>query len=323
MRTRALAIAALLAAAPCAASEPVRGPDSPTEAPVLLRLSPDGEYLGAIRADGSAAEILVAPLQPALRAGSTTPLTIGGLFSVPGGDGARVIAGASRRHALLMAAPALPPAWCQGVIGLVANAAECALQATPVQSPQPALSRQGAAVGWQAGALELALAGSSLTGWSAGPIATLPAAVLSGWDGPSLLAPMGLVDTRDTAVAGLWRIAPWGGVSLGATLGETRWQVLPGTAPLALEQAAVQLGLVYGPFSGGITGRALRPAQGADGSWTGLDIGFAWRTPWRGELSVGAQNLIGRGNPALPAPAAPVLDEATARTPYVRYTQDL
>jgi hypothetical protein len=323
MRTRALTIVALLAAAPCAASEPVRAPVAATEAPVLLRLSPDGEYLGAIRADGNGAEILVAPLQPALRAGAMAPLTIGGLFAVPAGDGPRVIASASRRQSLLMAAPALPPAWCQGVIGLVAHATECALQATPVQSPQPALSRQSAGIGWQAGVLELALAGSSLSGWSAGPIATLPAAVLAGWDGPSLLAPMGLVDTRDASVAGLWRIAPWGGVTLGATVGETQWQVLPGTAPLALDQAAVQLGLVYGPFSGGITGRALRPTQGLDGTWTGLDIGFAWRTPWRGELSVGAQNLIGRGNGALPAPAAPVLDEATARTPYVRYTQDL
>jgi hypothetical protein len=323
MRIRTLAIAALLAAAPCAASDAVRAPVEPSEAPVLLRLSPDGDFVGAIRGEGSGAEILVAPLQPALRSGTMAPLTIGGLFAVPGGDGPRVMAGASRRQALLMAAPSLPPAWCQGVIGLVAHATECALQANPVPAVQPVLDRRNAGIGWRSGALEWSLAGGTLSGWSSGPITTLPAAVLGGWEGPSLLAPMGLLDTRDASVAGLWRIAPWGGVTVGATVGETQWQVLPGTAPLALDQAAVQLGLVYGPFSGGITGRTLRPTQGVDGTWTGLDIGFAWRTPWRGELSIGAQNLIGRSSGTLPTPAAPVLDEATARTPYVRYTQDL
>jgi hypothetical protein len=323
MRTCAPAIAALLVATALAVGGPARASEPPAEAPVLLRLSPDGDYLGAIRSEGAGAEILVAPLQPAVRPAGTSPLTIGGLFAVAGGDGPRVMAAASRRQALLLAAPTLPPAWCQGVIGLVAHAAECALQTAPALGLQPLLTHQAAALGWNAGGFELALAVGTQSGWSAGPMAALPAAPTAPWEGPSLLAPLGLIDTQDVSLTGLWRLAPWGGVTLGASVGETRWQVLPGTAPLSLDQAALQLGLAYGPFSGGITGRTLRPASGADVGWTGLDIGFAWRTPWRGELSIGAQNLIGRGTGSLPAPAAPVLDEATARTPYVRYTQDL
>lgn len=323
MRPTVLAIASLLAAAPLAAQDAVREAAPAPEAPVVLRLSADGDYLGAVRGEGAGAEILVAPLQPALRSSASAPLTIGGLFSVPAGDGPRVVASASRRQAMLMAAPTLPPAWCQGMVGLVAHAAECALQASPALAPLPALTQHSAGLGWASNRFELALATGATSGWSAGPVAPWTMAAPSAWDGPALLSPIGLVDTRDISLSGLWRLAPWGGLTLSGTVGETRWQVLPGTAPLDLDQAAVQLGLAYGAFSGGITGRAVRAPGAAEPLWSGLDIGFAWRTPWRGELSIGAQNVTGRAASPLQGPAAPVLDEATARTPYVRYTQDL
>jgi hypothetical protein len=323
MRTLVLAIASLLAAAPLAAQDAVRDRGDAQDGPVLLRLSAGGDYLGAVRGEGDGAEILIAPLQPALRGAGSAPLTIGGLFSVPAGDGPRVVASANRRQAMLMAVPALPPAWCQGMIGLVSHATECALQASPVQAPLPALAQRSTALGWAANGFELALAAGTARGWSAGPVAPWTGAVPATWEGPALLSPMGLVDTRDASLSGLWRFAPWGGLTLSATVGETRWQVLPGTAPLDLDQAAVQLGLAYGAFSGGITGRAVRTPGVAEPLWSGLDIGFAWRTPWRGELSIGAQNVTGRAGGPLQGPVAPVLDEATARTPYVRYTQDL
>ena len=323
MRPVAVALSALLAAAPVLAPGTVRADAG--AAPVVLRLSPDGDWLASAREGAGPAEILVAPLHPVPVGPAPQSLTIGGLFAMPGGDGPRVVAGASRRQSVPLVAPALPPSWCQGVIGLVAHAAECALVAAPGLAPQPALSRQSLGVGWSSGPLDIALATSRQSGWSAGTYGVLGATGSASMaETPGLLFPLGLGESRDLAVSGLWRLAPWGGLTLGATVGESQWQLAPGSAPLALDQAAVQIGLSYGAFSGGITGRAVRQPNGVEPVWSGLDIGFAWRTPWRGELSIGAQNLIGRGSPgALPAPAAPALDEATARTPYVRYTQDL
>ena len=53
--------------------------------------------------------------------------------------------------------------------------------------------------------------------------------------------------------------------------------------------------------------------------WTALDLGVSWRTPWRGEISVGAQNLW-----SAPLDAAPRdVDPSQARTPYIQYRQDL
>ena len=85
-----------------------------------------------------------------------------------------------------------------------------------------------------------------------------------------------------------------------------------------------QFGLRYGRFSGGITGRVVRPSTpNALGEFSGIDIGVAWRTPWQGEFALGARNVLSRGGETLlPDPDAS-LEEATARTPYVRYKQDL
>jgi hypothetical protein len=321
MRRTALFASLLLFAAIASAEDGARvAPGSESQAPVVLRLSADGEWLGVSRSDaGDAPVIMVAPLQPSLRQPYPAALTIGGLFAFPGGDGPRAVASASRQQTLPLALTALPPAWCQGVVGMVANAADCAPQALPGLAPQPTLTREQASIGWAGPKADLTLGLGHQQGWAAGG---------SGWllatpGTATLLAPTGRIDGHDLSLSGLWRVAPWGGLTLSASVGETNWQVLPGTAPLALDQAALQLGVVRGAFSGGITGRVIRPGDTDDTLWSGLDIGISWRTPWRGELAIGAQNLIGRGGDALPAPTSPALDEATARTPYVRYTQDL
>ena len=60
---------------------------------------------------------------------------------------------------------------------------------------------------------------------------------------------------------------------------------------------------------------------GESGKWEGLGVGMTWRTPWRGQLSVGADNLVTRGkNPFAPADAD---GETEGTVPYVRYEQDL
>jgi hypothetical protein len=55
--------------------------------------------------------------------------------------------------------------------------------------------------------------------------------------------------------------------------------------------------------------------------WEGLSLGLSWRTPWSGQVSVGADNLVTRGkNPF--SPRTNEGDEEGA-VPYVRYEQDL
>ena len=52
----------------------------------------------------------------------------------------------------------------------------------------------------------------------------------------------------------------------------------------------------------------------------GLGLGLTWRTPWSGQLTVGAENVVTRGkNPF--SPNSENSDEGTV--PYVRYEQDL
>ena len=68
---------------------------------------------------------------------------------------------------------------------------------------------------------------------------------------------------------------------------------------------------VYGPANDAESERMIHSA---------IDLGVTWRLPWRGELSVGAQNVWSSGN-APNSPTGPEPDQS--RTPYVQYHQDL
>jgi hypothetical protein len=93
-----------------------------------------------------------------------------------------------------------------------------------------------------------------------------------------------------------------------------------------LDQTALSFGVDHGPLSGRLTGRTMQPEAGIPGSlytdrrWNSIDLGVTWRLPWRGSLSVGAQNLWSSGAPAN-TPVGPEPDQS--RTPYVQYHQDL
>jgi hypothetical protein len=85
------------------------------------------------------------------------------------------------------------------------------------------------------------------------------------------------------------------------------------------DSKSLTVGGGYGPFSANIIGRVV-DAPGKPGKWEGLGLGLTWRTPWSGQLTVGAENVITRGkNPF--APRNESNDEGTV--PYVRYQQDL
>ncbi|TCV95719.1 hypothetical protein EC912_10263 [Luteibacter rhizovicinus] len=116
------------------------------------------------------------------------------------------------------------------------------------------------------------------------------------------------------------------GIDLGASVGRIR--LLPGNllGVGSIDQKALSFGVERGPVSGSITGRTMQPEAAAinglnsDRRWSSIDLGVTWHLPWRGALSVGAQNVWSSGNAPTPA-AGPEPDQG--RTPYVQYHQDL
>ncbi|TAL85028.1 MAG: hypothetical protein EPN74_09500 [Rhodanobacter sp.] len=116
------------------------------------------------------------------------------------------------------------------------------------------------------------------------------------------------------------------GIDLGASVG--RIHLLPGNllGINTLDQRVLSFGVDHGPLSGTLVGRTIQPQAGIPGAynldqrWSSIDLGVTWRLPWRGELSVGAQNLWSSGTSAN-TPAGPEPDQS--RTPYVQYHQDL
>jgi len=81
---------------------------------------------------------------------------------------------------------------------------------------------------------------------------------------------------------------------------------------------SLSLGGGYGAFSANVIGRVIEtPGQPR---FEGLGLGVTWRTPWSGQLTVGAENVVTRGrNPFSPNGAT----NEEGAVPYVRYEQDL
>ena len=151
---------------------------------------------------------------------------------------------------------------------------------------------------------------------------------------PTLIIPgLELADVQNSSVSALGRLRLNDAhtLDLGATLSRIQLSIPGNNTPLtSLNQAALSVGVEYGSFTGMLTGRMLGPADSfginsnTGSRWTGLDVGFSWRTPWRGMFSVGAQNLWSSGSvPYLAEPSAREIDANQARVPYVQYHQDL
>ena len=121
---------------------------------------------------------------------------------------------------------------------------------------------------------------------------------------------------------GRWRFDENTALDIGASYGHGNvvqfGSALPG---IALDQLSLSLGLDAGSLRGAIVGHVLHSDDPVlvGKKWTALDLGVSWRTPWRGEISVGAQNLWSAPLDAAPRDA----DPSQARTPYIQYRQDL
>ena len=194
-----------------------------------------------------------------------------------------------------------------GVVGNIGNlASHCMLAtlgddddtASQRVSASAVLSRPGGKLGLSAG-----------TGRD-----TLPAWLSSGRG-------TGRVEQNDLAVFGQKNIGREGFVSIGGAVAKAT--LVPASDLPALadrwNSRSLSVGGGYGPFSANIVGRVI-DVPGQPGKFEGLGLGLTWRTPWSGQLTVGAENVITRGkNPfSLTNENA---DEGTV--PYVRYEQDL
>ncbi|TDB28829.1 hypothetical protein ATCM_14950 [Stenotrophomonas sp. ATCM1_4] len=129
------------------------------------------------------------------------------------------------------------------------------------------------------------------------------------------------VEQNDLTVFGQKNIGREGFVSIGGTLAKARLVPLSDASPAIVDQwdsKSLSVGGGYGAFSANVIGRVV-DAPGSS-KWEGLGLGITWRTPWSGQLTVGAENVITRGkNPFSPRNES----NDDGAIPYVRYEQDL
>lgn len=139
----------------------------------------------------------------------------------------------------------------------------------------------------------------------------------------SALAGSNRIEQHDLQVFGQKAIGTEAYVSIAGTYARARLIPLAEATPGLAERwdsKSLSVGGGYGPFSANIIGRVVDMRDQPGDKWEGLGLGLTWRTPWSGQLTVGAENIITRGrNPF--APSNGEADEGTV--PYVRYEQGL
>lgn len=131
----------------------------------------------------------------------------------------------------------------------------------------------------------------------------------------------GRVDVNDLTVFAQKNLSRQGFVSIAGTMARARL-VSPSEAPALADRwssKSLSVGGGFGSFGANIIGHVVEtPGQPR---FEGLGLGLTWRTPWSGQLSVGADNVITRGkNPFTPATDG---GDGEGTVPYVRYQQDL
>ena len=142
---------------------------------------------------------------------------------------------------------------------------------------------------------------------------TLPA-----WLSPTQQA--GKVESSDFSLLAEKNIGRESFVSVGGTVARARL-VPAADLPRQADQwntRSLSIGGGYGSFGANIVGRVVN-VPGESNVWKGLGLGLTWRTPWSGQLSVGADNVVTRGK----NPFSTTTQDDEGTVPYVRYQQDL
>lgn len=142
---------------------------------------------------------------------------------------------------------------------------------------------------------------------------------------PAWLSPsnkVGKLDQNSLTLYGQKNIGREATVSIGGTLARARLipaDDIPSEVADRWTTKTFTVGAGVGNFGANIIGRVV-DTPGLPGQWSGLGLGLTWRTPWSGQLTVGAENIVTRGkNPFAPSNA----DKDEGTVPYVRYEQDL
>jgi hypothetical protein len=133
------------------------------------------------------------------------------------------------------------------------------------------------------------------------------------------------VDVNDLTVFARKSLPREGFVSIAGTVAKAR--LVPyldaqasGLLPDRFTTRSLTLAGGIGTFGANIVGHVTdTPGQAR---WEGIGIGLTWRTPWSGQLSVGADNVVTRGkNPFSLGNDDGQADDGAV--PYIRYEQDL
>ena len=145
---------------------------------------------------------------------------------------------------------------------------------------------------------------------------------LPAWLTPGAAGTAGQVDGNDLTVFAQRNISDQGYVSIAGTVAKAR--LIPyAQAPAGMadrwDSRSLEVGGGYGNFGASIIGQVTdTPGQGRFDS---VGLGLTWRTPWSGQLTVGAENVVTRGRNPFSPRGENGEDEGTV--PYVRYEQDL
>ncbi|MBP6439545.1 MAG: hypothetical protein KA280_08765, partial [Thermomonas sp.] len=130
----------------------------------------------------------------------------------------------------------------------------------------------------------------------------------------------GKVESSDFSLLAEKNIGREAFVSVGGTVARARL-VPAADVPQLVDQwntRSLSIGGGFGAFGANIVGRVVN-VPGESNVWKGLGLGLTWRTPWSGQLTLGADNVVTRGKN--PFSTANQDDQGTI--PYVRYKQDL
>jgi hypothetical protein len=143
----------------------------------------------------------------------------------------------------------------------------------------------------------------------------------------SLLGPgAAMLDQHNASLVGQIGIGSQGWIRVGGTVARVRLipaSQLPDSFPAEWNTSSLTLGAGGRRIGGEITGQVIE-IPGQNQRFSTLGAGVTWRTPWRGRLSVGAENLLTRGKNPFGLPDSHDSDEEDeGRVPYVRYQQDL
>ena len=128
------------------------------------------------------------------------------------------------------------------------------------------------------------------------------------------------VEGNDITLVARKDLGSQGYVSLAGTMAKARL-VAPEEMPALADRwnsRSLTVGGGMGAFGANIVGHVVdTPGQP---KWEAFGLGLTWRTPWSGQLTVGADNVVTRvKNPFSPDASG----EQDGTVPYVRYEQDL